>query len=338
MKEKQATLFVLSVAVALTVVLGECSPAPIPSEVMSVTPEKVVESFYNWYVGYPGNLLVDGAYRSSEYLTEEFIQKVDGIIVSFDKGGYDPFLCTQDIPGEFTVEKAVMLGREASVWVVHEIWNFDTRYELIDDLEVRLRLLDGQWKIADVICLVPEPVVVVPAEGCPNATTGTQLLTNEQHGYCLLYPTGYDVQHPNEHETVLFVGSLLNVEQPRAYIKVQEAGGRTTAQVADELTAAFAGFDIKRTNVTIGGEAAVVLDNMPGQDTNRQVVIAYDDCLYMLTFVPASEDYGELYTQMETLYTVIINSFNFSVPQSVTLGAGNDGFAAGPRPANLQWS
>jgi hypothetical protein len=183
MEEKQATLFVLIMALALSIVLGECSPAPTPSEAMSVTPEKVVESFYNWYVSYPGNLLVDGAYRSSEYLAEEFIQKVDGIIASFDEGGYDPFLCTQDFPGEFTVEKGVMLGGEASVWVVHEVWNFDTRYELLDDLEVRLRLMDGQWKIADVICLVPEPVVVVSTEGCPTTPIGTQLLTNEQHGY-----------------------------------------------------------------------------------------------------------------------------------------------------------
>jgi hypothetical protein len=185
---------------------------------------------------------------------------------------------------------------------------------LLDDLEVRLRLVDGQWKIADVICLVPEPVVVVSTEGCTTTTTGTQFLMNEQYGYGLLYPAGYDVQHPNEHETVLFVGSLLNVEQPRAYIKVQEAGGRTAAQVADELTAAFAGFNIKRTNVTIGGEAAVVLDNIPGQDTSRQVVIVHDDRLYMLTFVPASEDYGEVYTQMENLYTIVLNSFEFSTP------------------------
>jgi hypothetical protein len=219
------------------------------------------------------------------------------------------------------VDKAFVSGEEASI-VVHEIWNAGTQYELNHSVTVVLEMVDGQWKIADVICIVPEPVVVVSAEGCPNATTGTQLLMNEQHGYCLLYPTGYDVQHPNEHETVLVVGSLLNVEQPRAYIKVQEAGGRTTAQVADELIAALAGFDIKRTSVTIDGKAAVVLDNMPGQDTNRQVVIVHDDRLYMLTFVPASQDYGELYMQMENLYTMILNSFNFSAPPSVTPSAG----------------
>jgi hypothetical protein len=42
-------------------------------------------------------------------------------------------------------------------------------------------------------------------EGCPDAATGTQLLTNEEHGYCLLYPTGYEVQHPKENETVILL-------------------------------------------------------------------------------------------------------------------------------------
>ena len=47
---------------------------------------------------------------------------MDEIIASFDKGGYDPFLCAQDIPGEFAIEKAVVSGDQASV-IVHEIWN-----------------------------------------------------------------------------------------------------------------------------------------------------------------------------------------------------------------------
>jgi hypothetical protein len=45
MKEKQFTVFVLSMAVGLTIVLGRCSPVPASSEAMSATPEKVVRYF-----------------------------------------------------------------------------------------------------------------------------------------------------------------------------------------------------------------------------------------------------------------------------------------------------
>jgi hypothetical protein len=57
-----------------------------------------------------------------------------------------------------------------------------------------------------------------------------------------------------------------------------------------------------------------VLDNMPGQDTNRQVVIVHNDRLYKLNFVPVGEDYGDAYRQMEDLYTTVIHSWNF-MPQ-----------------------
>jgi hypothetical protein len=90
-------------------------------------------------------------YRSNEYLTGGLIEKVDGIIDSFDRGGYDPFLCAQDVPGEFAIEGAAVLGEEASV-VVHGIWNPGTQYESTNDVNVSLRLVDGEWRIADVTC------------------------------------------------------------------------------------------------------------------------------------------------------------------------------------------
>jgi hypothetical protein len=140
------------------------TPAPEESEPM--TPRQVVEGFYSWHIGYTrntGNPVADGAYRSSEYLSSEFIQRIDGIIASLDnrdgQGYYDPFLCAQDIPGELTVEEPVVSGQEASV-LVHEVWNPGTGYELTQDVEVALRLVDGRWKITGVTArMTPEQVV-----------------------------------------------------------------------------------------------------------------------------------------------------------------------------------
>ena len=146
---------------------------------------------------------------------------------------------------------------------------------------------------------------------CPEAAAGAELLRVEEHGYCLLYPSGYSVERPNPEETALVVGSLLDVSHPRAYIKVGDADGRTTDQAADAIVADFPGFEIARSSATIGGESAIVLDGVPGQDISRQVVIVRDGRLYHLTFVPASEDAGEVYTQMEELYQMLVDSLNF---------------------------
>jgi hypothetical protein len=85
MKAKQLILFVLSAAIGLTAALGGCSPAAPTSDMTPMTPEEVVEHFYNWYLGYiadhsfgePHHPLLDRAYRASEYLTDTFILQVD---------------------------------------------------------------------------------------------------------------------------------------------------------------------------------------------------------------------------------------------------------------------
>jgi hypothetical protein len=149
---------------ALSIVVAGCRPAPASSATLESTPaspEQVVESFYAWYLDDAGSALSGGAYRSSEYLTGELVQKVDEIVASFDKGGYDPFLCAQDVPARFTVDEPVMSDGEATV-VVHEIWNPGTEYESIHDVEVVLRMAGGAWKIADIVCVAPEAVAMSP--------------------------------------------------------------------------------------------------------------------------------------------------------------------------------
>jgi hypothetical protein len=173
MNAKTFAPIVLSMTLGLAVVLGGCgnpvSDAPeasptvaTPEEAVPVStaPDAVVEAFYTWYLDYIGdrasgemrNPLVDGAYGSSEYLSEDFIQQIDELLASFDQGGYDPFLCAQDIPDTFGVEQTQVSDDQASV-ILHQIWNAGTEYESTQDVTVELRKVDGEWKIADVICL-----------------------------------------------------------------------------------------------------------------------------------------------------------------------------------------
>jgi hypothetical protein len=114
-------------------------------------PTDVVEGFYSSYASFPSDPGIDTAYRSDQRLTPEFVQKVDAIVASFDRGGYDPFLCAQDIPGELAFDDAVVVSEEATV-VVHEVWNPGTDYEFVNDVTVALRRIDGQWKIDNVLC------------------------------------------------------------------------------------------------------------------------------------------------------------------------------------------
>jgi hypothetical protein len=142
---------------------SKAEPAgPLPDEVEPMTPQQVVERFYSWYVGYirnAGDPITDRAYRSSEYITQEFVRRVDEAVSVPGHSEYDPFLHAQEAPEEITVAEPLVSGEAATV-AVHEIWDPGTRYELIQNLEATLQLMDDEWRIADItVRMSPEEVV-----------------------------------------------------------------------------------------------------------------------------------------------------------------------------------
>ena len=107
----------------------------INNVVCVMSPEGTAQAFYTWYlgsVGAPGsedfhNLLVDGIYRESDFLSESYINKVDELVASFEHGGYDPFLMAQDLPREFSVES----GSDEMNALVHLYFGTETIHTLI---------------------------------------------------------------------------------------------------------------------------------------------------------------------------------------------------------------
>ena|GEM_PF-5556026 len=152
---------------------------------------------------------------------------------------------------------------------------------------------------------------------CPSPTTDTKLLMNEEHGYCLLHPTGYNVVYPPmetclaytvnsmECQFVTFAGADVPTS---AWINVDEALDRTASEVADaEIAFLGSGFNIEPTNLTVDGERAVLMDGLTGADPIRKLVIVHNDLLYTLSFTPWDKND----TALVNLYTTILNSLHF---------------------------
>lgn len=156
---KARRVVVVSVVVLIALVVGVLSRAMAAPKAEDASPAAVVEAFYEWYLDYIGdrgdravmrNPMVDRAYRSSEYLTQEFIAEVDQLLESFDGAGYDPFLQAQDIPESFEVGEAVVADGVAQVPV-------ETSFEG-HRLMVTLEERDGSWEIRN-IAAAPDMVV-----------------------------------------------------------------------------------------------------------------------------------------------------------------------------------
>jgi len=136
----------ISVVLAVVIVLSGCG---LVSREPEMSPQEVVTKFYRWYIGYPGNPLVDREYRESPYLADSFMQEVDETL----EGGFraDPILLAQDIPERFSVDEADITGNQATV-IVSLYWGGNptptTR-------RVDLTLIDREWRITDVSMIEP---------------------------------------------------------------------------------------------------------------------------------------------------------------------------------------
>lgn len=148
------------------------------------------------------------------------------------------------------------------------------------------------------------------AEGCPDGGSDQLPYANQAAGYCLLYPADFAVL---EYETGIIIQ-----RQPHGFpeptlpflnLEISDAANQTAKEVADGLVAEVAdlvGLEITRADLVVGGQQAVVLDGLPGQDPNRQVLVVREGQLYKLMF-----DYSERGPDFEHLYDVIVNSFTF---------------------------
>ncbi len=130
-------------AVLVVLVLGVVA---CNSPALTMTPEDVVDRFYRWYIGYPGNPLADREYRASPYLTKEFIEKVDSDLAAMRTGGVDPFLGAQDVPERFEVGEAELQDGLALVPVAF-YWSGNPSPS---HRNVELELDKREWKICRI--------------------------------------------------------------------------------------------------------------------------------------------------------------------------------------------
>jgi len=165
------------------------------------------------------------------------------------------------------------------------------------------------------IALDAEAELVAKPE-CPEEAEGLRQYTNPEDGFCLLLPQKYTVDDTltseSGTETAVYVESLMNVSEPKLFIAVEPANGRTLEEVTATKEEEFADFGVSYSfGYMLDGVPANQFDQLPGQDLNRQVVLVHNGRFYTLTFVPDDPEMGNVYPEMETLYEIVMYSFSF---------------------------
>lgn len=157
----------------------------------------------------------------------------------------------------------------------------------------------------------PPASTATPVPECPSPTEGTQLMRNEEMGYCLLFPDGLNRLDSSPVDVCLVPeGPTMGCHNAAAFFDVSDATGRSASQAADDRIAQL-GFDPGRSSLTIGGEEAVMLADVGEQASMREVLIVHDDRLYRLGFILPDPDNNTAVEQFERFYDTVINSLTF---------------------------
>jgi len=166
--------------------------------------------------------------------------------------------------------------------------------------------------VTDIFTPVPQGLESIPTPTDVSETVELSLSDSNRLGFCFSYPLGY-TQIPYYDAVEITAPNLPDNDVSGLFwLEIRDSQNRTAEEIADQEVAYVAGLNPGRWTVTLGGEQAIVIDGMPGQDLVRRVYIVHQQTLYILTFSPTRLENSIASGQMEILYTAVTSSWVWS--------------------------
>lgn len=155
----------------------------------------------------------------------------------------------------------------------------------------------------------PTPQVRESTPVQTSAHDQAEFFSSAQLGLCFSYPDGYT--HVPLSDTVEIAAPDLPGSDVKGlfWLEMSDAYDRTAEKIADQDMTTLTGLNIGRWPLTVGGEPAVVLDGVPGQELQRRVYVVHQQTLYILAFWPTRSENRAAGLQMENLYAAVTDSW-----------------------------
>ncbi len=147
---------------------------------------------------------------------------------------------------------------------------------------------------------------------CPVADDDHVTFRNIQLGYCLLVPRSAQIsgQYPTP---MIFNADMIEDVRPAVLIAVANAQGNTIDEIMTTMLVDNDEADVEE--ISIGGEAAVVVTNLPGRTGNWQGFVVANDLAYRVILQPVEpESLPEATAAAQEIWTVITESMVFFPP------------------------
>lgn len=158
------------------------------------------------------------------------------------------------------------------------------------------------------------PVSFAAPETC--TIKGTSSIFSPEDRYCFAYPIRF---HRNdEHGPIGIYGPAYGRGPEPLYaaltIEINPlSDGQTLETAVDTFLAQLGSVPLPQTRqkLTVANEPAILLEVVPGMLGSRDVFVAHNGKLFHLTFWPAPSVAAETASDVEDLYQVVLNSWNF---------------------------
>lgn len=156
---------------------------------------------------------------------------------------------------------------------------------------------------------------------CPAGEDGNAPYLNVINAYCLTYPNRFSLQEAFSQNLITLRGPATEAgsEAPRASLTVQmigQASGRSLEQVVDEVTAEYSNLPLTRSEATLGGEPAVVVEGIPGVAGNRQLWAMHNGAIFHWVLSPTDLDDEAIAADVSAVWEQALDSFTFVPAES----------------------
>src|SRR5512140_2901901 len=115
------------------------------------------------------------------------------------------------------------------------------------------------------------PAIEPTREQSTDLSFPTESFSSDKLGLCFSYPQGYQQIPSGDSIEIAAPGLPGSDAKGLFWLEISNAYDRSAETIAAQEMTLATGADIGRSTIMLGGQPAVVLDGMPGQDLQRRV-------------------------------------------------------------------
>jgi len=238
--------------------------------------------------------------------------------------GGDPAIILEPVPGRLASRQIAVVHGPGDFYILSVGPTFrDTpEDQWTDEMRQAQAQADELFETATMsFAFLPPPGVPgVGAVPVPLACAGGRTFyLNLPGGYCFAVPPGFAAQAAGA-GAVEVVGPALDAEDPPLRVRIAmetpaAVESQTLPEVVDAYVATLEAEDapIARSEATLGGEPAILLDNLPGDENWRDLFVLRDGTAFHFLFGPDPAAFPAAEADARTLFEAIQASFTFFV-------------------------